>query len=81
LGPPETSASNGRRKDGHTLSFNIFRSLQEVGCVARVAEIEASGAVSAKRELFLWGWLVKRDGTTAFSLTADRLRRTAWRRR
>jgi hypothetical protein len=54
----------GHENSEDALTFNVFRSLQECGHLARIAELVTGGAVAEPPELFLWGRRINRDGST-----------------
>jgi hypothetical protein len=53
----------GHENSEAALTFKFFRSLQEAGCLARVAEVVTCGSVAEEPELFLWGRRIRRDGS------------------
>jgi hypothetical protein len=54
----------GHENSEDALTFNVFRSLQEAGHLAHVAEVVTGGPVASEPELFLWGRRINRDGST-----------------
>jgi hypothetical protein len=55
-------------KSEDALSWNVFRSLQETGCLAQVANLLIGGSYTKEPDLYLWGILVSDDSLEPWDL-------------
>jgi len=65
----------GLERSEDMLSWNVFRSLQEAGCLHKVGQFIAGDTVSVEPFLFLWGICTTDDDLTPWNLLVEARKR------